>query len=138
MGSRKAGSPFSFALLSPHPILSQTDRRAPDIPAAALLAHLSKLPLVRVRIELARRKIADSQKLELGLFSHLIGFVPQDDVELAARRVVGQQVSEPVERGHVTLLAADMVKASWKLVREGHAEGRLTAAGRSNQQDSPW
>src|SRR5207248_696133 len=77
-----------------------------------------------LRLE-ARRSIEPGQELELGLLRHLIGFVHQNDVELAARRVVLAEVIQAVERGHVALLTADVVKSPRKLVRERHAEGRL-------------
>src|SRR5437870_2446332 len=87
-----------------------------------------------LRLE-ARGSVEPRQELELGLRRHLVGFVHQDDVEPAARRVVLAEIVQAVERGHVALLATDVVKGPRKLVRERHAEGRLPAARRSDEQD---
>lgn len=57
-------------------------------------------------------------------------------MEFAAGGIISKQVIESTESGHVTLLVADAVKCSGKLVRKGRAERRLPAARRPDLQDS--
>src|SRR6266571_1967354 len=83
----------------------------------------------------ARGSIEPREELELGFLGHLVGFVHQDHVKLASRRVVLAEIAQAVESGHVAFLTADVVKSPRKLVGEGHAERRLPATWRSNQQD---